>query len=341
MDIERISKIETSSISNSEPSTLSAMLRLTTPSKQEEGDIGAFLTPPVKGENTADKGQDRTATDTPPFTSGHDKSNTEVCRKPLGRFLSFDVKRSLFSCKRLADELEDTPATKRLRETGVALSNITLNVCPVTTSDHGDEIKSVVNTLSTDPEVVADGSRPYTLPTVPGKHKDLKAISPDTMDAVLRGCYDDEIGRLTVIDCRYPYEFEGGHIWGAVNLFTRDMVRDFLLSHIDDDVTSGRHVLVFHCEFSSERGPKMYRHLRSEDRGLHTDIYPRLAFPEVYLLEGGYKAFYHKHIVQCDPQQYMPMLHKDHVTDLRHFRAKSKSWTAGERANRLRTSLRF
>lgn len=32
------------------------------------------------------------------------------------------------------------------------------------------------------------------------------------MDAVLRGCYDDEIDTVTVIDCRYPYEFEGGHI---------------------------------------------------------------------------------------------------------------------------------
>ncbi|XP_052778617.1 cdc25-like protein phosphatase twine [Mya arenaria] len=340
MERERTFKTETSSICSSEPSTLSDMLRLRTPSKPEEIDIGIFLTPPVRGGNTADKDDEWAATDTPTVISGHDRSNIEVCRKPLGRFLSFDVKRSLFSSKRLADDHEDTPVSKRLRETGVALSDLTLDNVE-TPSGRGDEIKSVVNTLSTDPEVVADGSRPYTIPTIPGKHKDLKAISPDAMDAVLRGCYDDEIGRMTVIDCRYPYEFEGGHIRGAVNLFTRDMVRDFLLSHMNDDATSGRHVLVFHCEFSSERGPKMYRHLRSEDRGLHTDVYPRLAFPEVYLLEGGYKAFFHKHMVQCEPQQYMPMLHKDHVTDLRHFRAKSKSWTAGERANRLRTSLRF
>ncbi|XP_052778611.1 M-phase inducer phosphatase-like [Mya arenaria] len=329
-------KTETSSICSSGPSTISAMLRLTTPSKQELSDIGAFITPPAKGGNSADIGH-WTVTDTPSVTSGLDGSYTEVCRKPLGRFLSFDVKRSLFSSKRLADEPDDTPSTKRLRIAEVANSSMTLN----TSSGHCDEIKSVVYTLSTDPEVVADGSRTYTIPTVSGKHKDLKAISPDTMDEVLRGCYADKIGRVTVIDCRYPYEFEGGHIRGAVNLFTRDMVRDFLLAHVVDDATSGQHVLVFHCEFSSERGPKMYRHLRSEDRSLHTDVYPRLAFPEVYLLEGGYKAFFNKHMVQCEPQQYKPMLHKDHVTDLRHFRAKSKSWTAGERANRLRPSLRF
>ena len=28
----------------------------------------------------------------------------------------------------------------------------------------------------------------------------------------LTGCYDDVIDRVTVIDCRYPYEYDGGHI---------------------------------------------------------------------------------------------------------------------------------
>ena len=33
----------------------------------------------------------------------------------------------------------------------------------------------------------------------------------------------------------------------------------------------------------------------------------------------------------CDPISYKPMLHVDHGSDLRHFRKKSKSWTAGEK----------
>ena len=32
------------------------------------------------------------------------------------------------------------------------------------------------------------------------------------MAAVQQGEYDDVIGHVTVFDCRYPYEFEGGHI---------------------------------------------------------------------------------------------------------------------------------
>ena len=45
----------------------------------------------------------------------------------------------------------------------------------------------------------------------------------------------------------------------------------------------------------------------------------------------------------CEPQAYIPMLHKDHTDDLRHFRVKSKSWSAGEKSNSglSRLSLRF
>ena len=73
------------------------------------------------------------------------------------------------------------------------------------------------------------------------------------------------------------------------------------------------HVLIFHCEFSSKRGPKLCR------------------FFEIYLLEGGYCQFYSLHTDLCLPQAYKPMLDKDHSTDLRHFRVKSKSWAAGDK----------
>ena len=46
------------------------------------------------------------------------------------------------------------------------------------------------------------------------------------------------------------------------------------------------HVLVFHCEFSSERGPKLFRQLRALDRDVNRNSYPQLNFPEVYMLKG-------------------------------------------------------
>ena len=143
-------------------------------------------------------------------------------------------------------------------------------------------------------DLVADGSRDYTLPTIPGKHSDLKSISPETVADVVRGKYSKEFGQVTIVDCRYPYEFQGGHIRGAVNMYTKDEVHSLLQTPVTSEKP---HVLIFHCEFSSERGPKMYRFLRSEDREMNKHQYPRLNFPEVYLLHGGYKAFYEQHQV--------------------------------------------
>lgn len=50
------------------------------------------------------------------------------------------------------------------------------------------------------------------------------------------------------------------------------------------------HVLVFHCEFSSERAPRLARFLRNYDRSVN--VYPSLHYPEIYLLKDGYKEFY-------------------------------------------------
>ena len=52
----------------------------------------------------------------------------------------------------------------------------------------------------------------YCLPTINGKHQDLKAISSETLSKVMDGEYSHEIEQAIVVDCRYPYEFQGGHI---------------------------------------------------------------------------------------------------------------------------------
>jgi hypothetical protein len=68
------------------------------------------------------------------------------------------------------------------------------------------------------------------------------------------------------------------------------------------------------------------RFLRNSDRTLNEHCYPNLFYPELYLLEGGYKLFYEAFKNYCEPQTYKPMLHVEHQTDLKHFRAKTKSW---------------
>ena len=83
-----------------------------------------------------------------------------------------------------------------------------------------------------------------------------------------------------------------------------------------------------------------YRTRRNKDRDANKELYPYLYYPEVYLLEGGYKNFWENYPSKCTLNgSYKPMLHEAHGDDLKKFRAKSKSW-AGEKGARSRTALR-
>ncbi|XP_071089308.1 M-phase inducer phosphatase-like [Haliotis cracherodii] len=194
-----------------------------------------------------------------------------------------------------------------------------------------ESLKTAVERMeSEEANLIGDGTRAHSLPTIKGRHKDLKSVSPLTVSQLLAGKYNDVISGYQIIDCRYPYEYEGGHIEGALNLHTEALITDVITAQ-RGRVSTERNVLIFHCEFSSERGPKLLRHLRRMDRKLNSDRYPFLFYPEVYLLDGGYKAFYEQHQNHCEPQTYLPMVHESYSQQLRHFRMKSKSWTAGEK----------
>ncbi|XP_036324341.1 M-phase inducer phosphatase [Rhagoletis pomonella] len=183
-----------------------------------------------------------------------------------------------------------------------------------------------------EPVLIGDFSRPFALPLMEGRHRDLKSISCNTMARLLRGEFDDVVASYRIIDCRYPYEYEGGHIRGAQNLYTHEqIIEEFLTQQKSEDQQKAsndnrRNIIIFHCEFSSERGPKLSRFLRSTDRERNTNCYPALEYPEIYLLHNGYKEFYEQHSDLCDPDAYCPMLEPAYNSAYRHFRSKSKSW---------------
>ena len=68
------------------------------------------------------------------------------------------------------------------------------------------------------------------------------------------------------------------------------------------------------------------RFLRNQDRDLHQESYPALKFPEIYLLENGYKEFYSEQPAHCQPKDYLPMCHPDHKGDLAFYRTDSKMY---------------
>lgn len=60
--------------------------------------------------------------------------------------------------------------------------------------------------------ITGDGRTTLGLPTIVGKHNDLNNISAETLRDLMKGKYADTIASYRIIDCRYPYEFKGGHI---------------------------------------------------------------------------------------------------------------------------------
>lgn len=106
-----------------------------------------------------------------------------------------------------------------------------------------------------------------------------------------------------LVDCRYSYEYEGGHIINAININTVEQIKEFYGKE-------SAVALIFHCEFSSVRAPFLSRMLRNFDRT--QNMYPNLRFPEVYILEGGYKAFFSVFPGLCVPRGYVKMHSKLH-----------------------------
>ncbi|KAK6174590.1 hypothetical protein SNE40_017834 [Patella caerulea] len=198
-------------------------------------------------------------------------------------------------------------------------------------------IKSAVNRMSNDVDLIGDCSKPYSLPIfTSGKHQDLKRITPETVCRVINNEFED-IESYRIIDCRYPYEYEGGHIKGGENIYTKDVIlSEFLKCPKRSENVNKRHIIIFHCEFSSERGPNLLRFLRNKDRDCNKEDYPNLHYPELYLLDGGYKVFFEYNKEYCEPQSYKQMSDKDHLDDLKKFRAKSKSWNGDKSRSALR-----
>ncbi len=55
------------------------------------------------------------------------------------------------------------------------------------------------------------------------------------------------------------------------------------------------------------------KHLRQKDRACNAHQYPKLTYPEVYILDGGYSSFFRDHKYRCCPQNYVEMDAKEHA----------------------------
>jgi M-phase inducer tyrosine phosphatase len=98
-----------------------------------------------------------------------------------------------------------------------------------------------------------DDSPPLQLPHFNADEESLPRITKGTMIDILDGKYGQCYDRSVVIDCRFEYEYEGGHIEGAINVNDKDR----LANQLFDSPLPDKTLIIFHCEYSAHRAPIM------------------------------------------------------------------------------------
>ena len=141
-------------------------------------------------------------------------------------------------------------------------------------------------------------------------------ISVDTVHRVLTA----EIKcNYIIIDCRYQYEYSGGHIAGALSCPPSEklMLMDWLFSSEHGVTRGGPTVLIMHCEFSQCRAPRLATDVFRQYLGLgvNTGL-------EVYVMKGGYSEFFRHYPEWCEPMGYVPM-HDHRPFEHQHCEASS------------------
>jgi hypothetical protein len=84
----------------------------------------------------------------------------------------------------------------------------------------------------------------------------LQYIKPHTVSQLISGEIQLNT-KFLIIDCRWDYEYTGGHIGNAVNIFREEDMVSFFFENPPQCALDEKIILIFHCEFSSYRAPKM------------------------------------------------------------------------------------
>ncbi|VDN06951.1 unnamed protein product [Thelazia callipaeda] len=132
--------------------------------------------------------------------------------------------------------------------------------------------------------------------------------------------------KYILVDCRYPYEYKGGHIKGALNIHNPVILEATFFDHIDTKKLSYKQEIIpiFYCEYSTVRGPMLASYLRKSDRVRNFRNYPFLFYDEIYVLEGGYNSFFntddlgYKNL--CEPMGYITMRDDKYANEMKAFR---------------------
>lgn len=208
-------------------------------------------------------------------------------------------------------------------------NNFNFDVSNVSNYDT-DQLTSTINELS-----VSNGIGNCVMDDVPFKYTqsedNIPRISVPEFKKILHefknrnpnsnGKFCKHFDDLLIIDCRFKFEYDGGHIDGAINISSIDELNNVFSDRFNSQISpiemvkKNRKLVIFHCEFSSHRGPLKAIELRKIDRHVCSEYYPNLYYPEVLILEGGYKEYYESEKKINRSLSYIEMDHPSFVDE--------------------------
>ena len=161
---------------------------------------------------------------------------------------------------------------------------------PILDDNDGEIVDSIMCEEETEDESITNLEKFLSL----RKSGEISRITPNTLTNLMKMVEKSPNYSLVILDFRYWYEFEGGCIKGALNI---DSPQRFIPQFFEHPKKNT--IIIFHCEFSSCRGPDM-----EYDRSLNK--YPNLYYNDIFILDGGYNTFYTQFPDYCDGG-YVPM----------------------------------
>ncbi|EFP10307.1 CRE-CDC-25.1 protein [Caenorhabditis remanei] len=166
----------------------------------------------------------------------------------------------------------------------------------------------------------------YSLPAVENPQKASQAyrsISPITLLSEFQRLGNYEFDKkYVIVDCRFPFEYKGGHVRGAINVFRHDKIKSTFFPEDLAYNMAPKRIPIFYCEYSQKRGPAMAHAVRSIDRVRNELRYPHVEYPEMYLIDYGYKSLWNRLECRqiCEPCSYIPMNHSLYSSEFKSAR---------------------
>lgn len=145
------------------------------------------------------------------------------------------------------------------------------------------------------------------MPEEPPFYDPTPRISGQELSEMLRGEGEQQFGQIVIIDARFEYEFQEGHIAGAINVTNLQQMVNVYNRFLGQNVC-----MVFYCVDSLNRSMMLMHRFRGYDRERNMTQYPNLNYPNIFMLDGGIVRFYQEHPDLCRGR-YLPMNSSPHA----------------------------